>query len=234
MSARKATARIRREIHGAKIPWGGQARLDWSGGLVILHSETEAARPESDRATYRYVMDAKASSSIVQAFATGVLSAFGHSPKIAIRDLSGEVQFARESGALQGAKVRLTIRADSLEVIDKISEKDRNEMHRQMFNDVLEVDCFSEIVYECSQASVNGTGNRFWVTLNGDLMLHGVTRPLPVTARVILSDGSLRASGEFTVRQTDFDIRPVSAAAGTIKLKDELKCTFDIAARKQE
>jgi hypothetical protein len=49
-----------------------------------------------------------------------------------------------------------------------------------------------------------------------------------------MNDRSLRASGEFTVLQTDYDIRPVSAAGGTIKLKDELKCTFDIVARKQE
>jgi hypothetical protein len=33
---------------------------------------------------------------------------------------------------------------------------------------------------------------------------------------------------------SDFEIRPVSAAGGTIKLKDELKLSFDIAARKQE
>jgi polyisoprenoid-binding protein YceI len=103
-----------------------------------------------------------------------------------------------------------------------------------MFNDVLETDRFPEIVYECSQVSANGAGNRFWVTLKGEVTLHGVTRLQPVTARVLMNDGSLRASGEFTVLQTDYDIRPVSAAGGTIKLKDDLKCTFDIVARKQE
>jgi hypothetical protein len=43
----------------------------------------------------------------------------------------------------------------------------------------------------------------------------------------------LRATGEFSVRQSDYAIRPVSAAAGTVKLKDELKLSFDIFARKQ-
>jgi hypothetical protein len=43
----------------------------------------------------------------------------------------------------------------------------------------------------------------------------------------------LHATGEFSVRQSDYDIRPVSAAAGTVKLKDELKLSFDIFARKQ-
>ncbi|MGC2472950.1 MAG: YceI family protein, partial [Candidatus Sulfotelmatobacter sp.] len=166
-------------------------------------------------------------------FASGVLAAFGHSPKIAIRDFAGEVQFSRENGTLQDALMRVSIRAESLEVTDKISDKDRREIHRQMFNDVLETNRFPVIVYECSQVSANGTGNRFWATLNGQLTLHGVTQPVPVSARVILNDGSLRVSGEFPVRQSNYDIHPVSAAAGTIKLKDELKLTFDILARKQ-
>lgn len=42
---------------------------------------------------------------------------------------------------------------------------------------------------------------------------------------------SLRAHGEFPLRQTEYGIKPVSAAGGTIKLKDELKFTFDIVAR---
>ena len=43
----------------------------------------------------------------------------------------------------------------------------------------------------------------------------------------------LRASGEFTVRQTDYGIKPVSVAGGALKVKDELKFSFDIVARKQ-
>jgi hypothetical protein len=50
----------------------------------------------------------------------------------------------------------------------------------------------------------------------------------------VINGSSLRASGEFSVRQSQFGIVPVSAAAGTIKIKDEVKCTFDILARKQE
>ncbi len=198
-----------------------------------MHPENNAARPVPESLIEHFAIDAKASNFVVQAFASGVLAAFGHSPNIAIRDFAGEVQFSRENGMLQDARMRVSIRADSLEVTDKISDKDRDEIHRQMFNDVLETDRFPVIVYECSQVSANGTGNRFWATLNGQLTLHGVTQPVPVSARVILNDGSLRVSGEFPVRQSNYDIHPVSAAAGTIKLKDELKLTFDILARKQ-
>jgi hypothetical protein len=46
--------------------------------------------------------------------------------------------------------------------------------------------------------------------------------------------GSLRAHGEFTVRLSTYGIKPPSAIGGTLKVKDELKCSFDIVARKDE
>jgi hypothetical protein len=44
---------------------------------------------------------------------------------------------------------------------------------------------------------------------------------------------SLRANGEFTVRQTDYRIKLVSVAGGALKLKDELKFQFDIVATRR-
>jgi hypothetical protein len=69
--------------------------------------------------------------------------------------------------------------------------------------------------------------------LDGELTLHGVARTQPVSARVSVNGDVLRAMGDFSVRQSDYEIRPVSAVGGTIKLKDELKLSFDISARKQ-
>ena len=103
-----------------------------------------------------------------------------------------------------------------------------------MHDEVLETDGFSEIVYECPRvSSIQKIGEGlFSVTLNGELSLHGVTQNQPVSARVTLNGDTLRAAGEFSVRQSDYEIKPVSAAGGTVKLKDELKLSFDIAARK--
>jgi polyisoprenoid-binding protein YceI len=74
---------------------------------------------------------------------------------------------------------------------------------------------------------------QYMVVLKGELTLHGVTRSQPLSARVGLNGDLLRATGDFPVRLSDYEIRPVSAAGGTIKLKDELKLSFDISARKQ-
>jgi len=43
----------------------------------------------------------------------------------------------------------------------------------------------------------------------------------------------LRAFGDFTIRQSDYRIKLASVAGGALKLKDELKFTFDIVARRK-
>lgn len=66
----------------------------------------------------------------------------------------------------------------------------------------------------------------------GDLTLHGATRPLSVPVRVVLAPDRLKAEGKATVRQTDFGIRPVTAGAGTVRVKDEIDVNFSISARR--
>ncbi len=181
----------------------------------------------------RYLIDAKASTFRVRAFATGMLSAFGHNPTISIPDIEGEIQFAPDSP--EDASLRIVVQAASLAVADDISSKDRQEIERRMHGEVLETESYPEIIYECSRAaSVQKLSESFYaVSLNGELTLHGVTRVQPVLARVTLKADSVRAAGEFALRQSDYQITPVSAAGGTVKLKDELKLSFDISARKQ-
>jgi polyisoprenoid-binding protein YceI len=190
-----------------------------------------AGTPEAT--TVRYVIDPKSSTFVVRAFATGLLSSFGHNPTIAIPDFEGEGQFS--SNTLEDASLRIVIQAASLTVTDDISGKDRKEIERKMHDEVLETDGFAEIVYECNRVALvqKLSEGQYVVNLNGELSLHGVTQTQPVSARVAIRADTLRASGEFSIRQSDYDIRPVSAAGGTVKLKDELKFTFDIAARKQ-
>ena len=64
--------------------------------------------------------------------------------------------------------------------------------------------------------------------------MHGVTRNQPIAVRVALFGSMLRASGDFSLDQTDYNIKLVSVAGGALKLKDELKFSFEIVARRQE
>jgi polyisoprenoid-binding protein YceI len=196
-------------------------------------STVHATSPLSEEATVRYVIDDKASSFFVKVFSAGLLSAFAHSPRVAIRDFQGNASFNPAGGLLDHAQLSLTIQASSLVVVDDISQKDRDEIHERMYNEVLEVDRYPEIVYECTRVTASGTGDRYWAALRGELSLHGVTNPLPISAKLVVNGDSLRASGEFSIKQTDYGIKLVSAAGGSIRVKDELKLTFDVLARRQ-
>ena len=70
--------------------------------------------------------------------------------------------------------------------------------------------------------------------LQPSLIVDGVTRSQPIPARVSLLGSMLRASGDFTLSQADYNIKPFSFAGGALKLKDELKFSFEIVARRQE
>jgi polyisoprenoid-binding protein YceI len=193
----------------------------------------DAGRLPSQEVAVRYVIDAKLSTFMVRAFSSGILGAFGHDPTIGIMDFEGEVQFSPD--AFDQAYLRLVIAASSLRVTDDISDTDRQEIQRRMESDVLEVDRYPEIVYECSRVSINGGGSgRYWAALNGELSLHGVTRSHLVSARLAANGESLRASGEFTLQQRDHGIRPPSIAGGAVSIKDQLKFSFDVVAHKTE
>ena len=170
---------------------------------------------------------------IVQSFAEGLFSAFGHDPIIGIRDFSGETQFV--SNTFENASVTLKINTRALTLSGEVREKDRAEIERAMREQVLEVETYPEILFSSANISANRLAEgRYRVRIIGDLTLHGVTQKnIWISAEARLDDSFLRTQGEFSLKQTDFGIKPFSAVGGTIKLKNELRFTFDIAAEKE-
>jgi polyisoprenoid-binding protein YceI len=177
-----------------------------------------------------YTIDPASSRFTIRAFAAGLLSGLGHNPVIAIRDFSGEVNFAPDD--LTKSSVGMTIQAGSFEVQNDVSEKDLREIIRTMNDQVLEVKRFPEIAFESRRVSGMKLGESLYVVkIEGDLFLHGVTRPQTLSANVAPADDKLRVYGEFSIKQSDFKIRLVSIAGGALKVKDELKLSFDIVAK---
>jgi polyisoprenoid-binding protein YceI len=196
-------------------------------------STTDTATQSSESGVVRYRLVPAQSTFTVQAFAEGLLSAFGHDPVLAIKEFSGEVQFV--PGSFEAASVKMTVKADSIVLSTEVKEKDRIEMEQTMREQVLEIAKYPEIVFVSSNISVTKlVEGRYRARVIGDLTFHGATQKnLWITPEVTVSGESLSAKGVFSLKQTDFGIKPFSAAAGTIKLKNELKFSFDIAAEKE-
>jgi polyisoprenoid-binding protein YceI len=180
-----------------------------------------------------FVVDAAKSRFVVRVTATGLLSAFGHNPTVAIRGFTGDASFSPDTP--EQSTLRLAIDANSLSITGDVNEKDRSEMEANMKNDVLETAQYPEIGFEGKAVEANSIGGSMYrVRLAGQLTLHGVTGKLDIPCNITDGGDTLRASGEFTIKQTDYQIRLVTAVAGALKVKDELRFSFDIACRRKK
>ncbi|MGB0000895.1 MAG: YceI family protein [Candidatus Acidiferrales bacterium] len=157
-------------------------------------------------------MDAAQSQFTVHAFASGLAAVVAHNPKFAIRDFSGEAQYILDT--LRDASIRVKIKASSLELMDEVSEYDRGEIERVMFEEVLEVSRFPEIIYTSTQISATRLSeNLYATTIAGKLALHGVTKELDFSAQVVIGEDAMRGYGSFSVKQSQYDIAIASIAA---------------------
>jgi polyisoprenoid-binding protein YceI len=152
----------------------------------------------------------------IRVYKAGVLSAFGHDHEISAPVAGGTVD-------VEGRKVELHANATALRVQDpKVSDKDRAEIQSNMLGaDVLDAENHKEISFRSTGAESAGSGA--W-KVSGELTLHGVTKP--VSMAVQERDGHY--TGACTLKISDFGIKPVKAAGGTVKVKDEVKVEFDI------
>jgi polyisoprenoid-binding protein YceI len=161
-------------------------------------------------------IDIRQSSMTVHASKAGVFSALGHDHEISAPIASGTVDAAE-------GKVELRVNAAALRVLDPTaSEKDRAEIQSTMLGpEVLDAQTHAEILFRSS--SVEQTGGGHW-RVHGNLTLHGNTRPVQVE----LHESNGHYVGTSELMQTDFGIKPVKAAGGTIRVKDEVRIQFDI------
>ena len=96
---------------------------------------------------------------------------------------------------------------------------------------VLDVARYPKITFESRQILVSSSsGDAVALRVNGALTLHGTTRPVAASVRVRFTSSGLTAEGRLSLRQSEFGMRPVSAAAGTVRVKDDVEVAFTITA----
>jgi polyisoprenoid-binding protein YceI len=179
--------------------------------------------------TSRYQLDPAHSRFTARAFAAGLLSFLGHSPTFAVREFAGVVEFPEDFIAKM--RLELTVGAGGLSVADEVKPADRREIEERMRADVLDTRAFPEITFRAEAVATEKLApGRYRMTLDGPLVLHGYARPHRATAELVMLADGLRLRGETGLRMSDFAIAPVTALGGTIRLQDEVKLAFDLAA----
>jgi len=175
----------------------------------------------------RYKIDASQSDFMVHASVGGLLSTFGHNHNIAVKDISGDTEFT--DGTVSPASLHIKIRADSLTVVDKISDSDRQTIEKTMRDQVLETGKYPEIIFNSTKIeATKSSATQYQAKIWGDLTLHGVTHNIPLNAQLTFDYKTLRARGEFALKMSDYSIKAPSVGGGTITVKDTLKFNCSI------
>jgi polyisoprenoid-binding protein YceI len=89
----------------------------------------------------------------------------------------------------------------------------------------LETTKFPEITFRSSRIERIAGGQ--W-KVDGDLSLHGVTKPVSLTVKQTGDSWTTHT----VLRQTDFGIKPISIGGGMIKVKNEVEIDFQIFPRR--
>ena len=96
-----------------------------------------------------------------------------------------------------------------------------------MESEVLHVSEFPQITFESTAIERGSTADA--LSIHGNLTIRGKTQPIMIPIMLTRGqDGVYRASGEYRFKQTNFDIKPVQLAGGTVKVKDEVRTEFEL------
>jgi polyisoprenoid-binding protein YceI len=188
--------------------------------------------PLSGTATEDFRVDVNSSKVAVNVGKSGLFKVAGHPHEVVAPAFTGRVTIDRAD--LSRSVLSLEFDAGALKVTGKDEPaEDVPQVQSVMVSDrVLDVKRYPKITFVSRSISLmDATRDGAMVRITGDLTLHGITKSVTVPARVRFDGAMLTATGSTTVRQTLFGIEPVTAGAGTIKVKDEVEIVFTIVAR---
>lgn len=160
--------------------------------------------------------DASNSDCFIYVFRKGVLSAMGHDLKLRATHYAIEID--------ETLSIQARFRADALRVVGALkngvvderalSLHDRQEIERNIVNDVLEARKYPTISFRSTPAEMAGDRHR----VIGRLNLHGAARDVELT----VEQSAGRAVARATVHQPAFGIKPYRAFLGALQVKPDV------------
>jgi hypothetical protein len=186
-----------------------------------------------------YEVNPQASVVHVLAYRGGTLARFGHNHVLTVHGLRGRIwshptlarsgfQFSFPVAAMivddSGARQAAGSDFDS-----EIPQTDRDGTRKNMLRaEVLDAERYPGI--ELKSAAIAGSAQKPQVSAR--ITIRNVTRDVAVAPAVVIDGARIRVSGEFDIQQTDFGIKPFSAALGALQVQDRLHVRFDVVGEK--
>jgi polyisoprenoid-binding protein YceI len=179
-----------------------------------------------------FTVDAERSRATIEVGKTGAFSFAGHTHEVEAPLTSGVVHLDPDTPAR--SDVRLEFNAAAMHLTGKEPAGDGPKVTETMLGpQVLDVKKYPSITFESTAVTATGTLPSLTLSVAGNLTIRSTPKPVTVPVAVKVDGATLTATGRFTIKQTDFGIKPISAGGGAVKVKDELTITFTIAAREK-
>jgi hypothetical protein len=205
----------------------------------------KAVPPDLAEAFYRqaiaqgepvYRVDMARSLAVIHVFRAGSLARLGHDHVIAARAIHG---YALLPADLAQARADLYVALDTLSVDEPAlraqagltttpSAADIEGTRTNMLVRTLDSAHYPYLAIRLSSPQ----GTLPAPTLNTEITLHGTTRTLPLTVTLDAAGDLLRATGQFSIHQTDFGIAPMSVLGGALQVRDQVDIDFEIYAER--
>jgi len=158
---------------------------------------------------------------------TGFLSGKKH--RFVFEKYHGIIYFDRQTP--ENSKVEIAIEAASVVCQDTwVSAKDLKKIENLARNEMMQVVKYPQLLFSSSGVTPK-SANEYAIT--GMLTIRGLAKP--ATVHVTLahdSPGALSIAGRSEVKLTDYNLKPPSAALGTIGTKNEMAVEFRFALHK--
>ena len=157
-------------------------------------------------------------------FKEGLLSPVAHDLRLRVARFSIDVDDATSSVVASFDANSLTVDTpmkDGAENPSALSAADKQKIAGQIRDDVLHSTRYPEVEFRSTIVRARGDGG---YDLEGQLSLHGVTRPLAAQTHVV--GGRQRL--ELTLHQPDFGITPYRAMLGTLKIRADVIVRIDV------
>jgi len=201
-------------------------------GLLVIVL-TAAAAVVGNQSGRSYTLDASQSKFIARAHAGGLLWFKGKDHFVAVREFTGEAQIT--PGSITPASLEITAKAASLvETRDVFTEPQKQIINKELREIVLEPDKYPDIVFKSTSVTGKATGaDVYALQIDGNLTLHGVTRPITIPTEVTLTGNDMRARGKFSIDRDDFGVKATSAFHGMVRVRNNIDFTFDIVGHQR-
>lgn len=164
----------------------------------------------------------------------GLLSKVAHD--LCLEPSEFEVRVERAGERLELIEVELPVAALRVQgqvkdgQVVPLSSKDHQEIERNLAGPkVLDAGRYPQLSWRGS-----GTLEGPRIRAEGELSLHGQRGSLPLTATWEEREGATWVSGEVRFAQTRFGVKPYRALMGALKVKDEVRVSWELRLREEE